>query len=256
LTIVDRILINGLLNIGLDLVQESDTHTRICTCWAETELYQLYLGTRYFTQEYSSAMDTLETAGAFDPGNPTQYNYFFSVYGTHYIDSVTVGGSCAQTTQFSNVTNSNILELTVALAGKFNSGGTQVQLTLSLDLQIASAQIQTQTTSTADILGGDPQFSDFLLKSDDPAAAAQMYTSWKDSLIKNPVAVRFRLIEVWQLWSTLRPNPSFAKQVCQATGAFLQFLQENPAYCNGVPSVISSYARDGGLVKGDPGALM
>jgi len=175
-------------------------------------------------------------------------------YGTHYVDSVSVGGNAQQITKFNNVTSENLISLTLALQGKFNSGGTSVQLDLSLGLSLANIQIQTQTTSTAIIMGGDPSFTDFLLKGDDPASSAEMYVSWKSTLYENPVAIRFRLVEIWQLWPVLRTNSGFGLYVCQAIGDFLQFLAENPSYCDGVPDVLSADATDGGLAKGDIGA--
>jgi len=245
---------SGSLAVGLDIVQETDQHTRICNCWAQTELYQLYLGTRFLTTDVQSDMATLQTAGAFGSSNQPSYYLFLSTWGTHFVDSVSVGGALSQTTVFQNATSSNLLELTVALAGKFTSGSgssaTTISGSISLDFQQASTQIATQTTAVADIYGGDAKFNDYLLKSDDPASAAELYESWKSTLMKNPIAIRFRLVESWQLWALQLKNPTFALEVCKATGTFLQWLGENPSYCDGVPSVLSSYIRDGGLTKG------
>jgi len=242
---------SGSLAVGLDIVQQSDTHFRICQCWAQTELYQLYLGTRFLSADVQSDMTTLQHSGSFSASNQPPYYLFLSTWGTHFVDSVSVGGALSQTTTFSNVTSNNLLELTVALAGKFSSGsGTTVSGSLSLDFSQAQVQIATQTTASADIYGGDAKFTDYLLKSDDPASAAELYSSWKSTLMKNPIAIRFRLVESWQLWALQLKNPTFALEVCKATASFLQWLNENPNYCNGVPSVLSSYIRDGGLTKG------
>jgi len=245
---------SGALNFGLDIVQTSDVHTRICSCWAEVELFQLYLGTRYLSADVQNAFNTVFQNGAYSPNNAVikaAYSLFLSQWGTHFVDSVTVGGSLAQITQFNNVTSTNLLELTVALSGKFSSGSTTFSGNLSFGFSQAQIQIQTQTTASAYIYGGDAKFTDYLLKSDDPASANQLYTSWKATLLKNPVAVRYRLVETWQLAAVDLNNPAMATSMCTAIQDYLGWSAEAPTYCSGVPAVLSYYVNDGGILKGD-----
>jgi len=248
--------IQAAIQLGLGIVDSNQDHTRIVSCWAQCELYQIYLGIFYLTDNVIADMVLVEnTLGAFSSVNAEPYERFLITWGTHYVDSVTVGGYVQTTTNVAFSNSTHLLTLAAALTGKFSSGtgsnGTKIAGTISLAYQDASSEIDTTTTTNAVVLGGDAKFTDFVIKSADPNAAAELYESWKLTLMTNPVVIRYRLVETWAIWASIRQNINVAEQVCAATAWFLGFDTESPNYCDGVPQLMSAYTTDGGVLKGD-----
>jgi len=247
--------LSGQLTAEFTMSGNTITTQKIISNTATLELWQLYLGQIYLQPYMADAMTTLGQQGTFSVAT-SAYNLFYITYGTHYVDSVTLGGSLTMrvVTSFSNETD--VLYLAAAISGKYASAtGSNNSFAIAgqigLVYQTISNQVSLESTATSTIYGGDARFSDFLLRSEDPNSAATLFTSWKSTLMSNPVAVRFRLIEIWQLWIHVYNDYTMAQQVCIGMATWLGFMPgENPQYCDGVGTTLSAYVRQAGLTKG------
>jgi len=253
--------LSGELDVGVNFVSSNQQNTSIVYNFAETSLFQLYLGQRILRSEVLIAMNTLVSTFKLDP---TSYNLFLAQYGTHYVDSIVIGGSVEQTTiiHFTNQTERTLLS--VSLKGRFESssggsqrpsvsqgnnnnnngtgGATTVSGSLNLYYNDIELKVETETTSDSEIYGGDPEFTDFVLTAGDPAATKLLFESWKATLMTNPVGVRYRLVELW----TLLSDPQQQQELCTATGTLLGFLpKENPNYCSQVNQLLGGTIRQG-----------
>jgi hypothetical protein len=247
---------SGSLEFKLGITDEKNNIRRIVTSMAETQLFQIYLGKRYLNPDVSFDMDTLDTAGPFKDSSKPSYFLFLSTWGTHFVDSVTVGGSVTQSTDYKFSNASNALMIAVAIKGSFDGGsGTKVSGFINFDFNTVKQDVKAKTIASATIIGGAAEFSDFTLNSDDPASAKKLYESWKNTLMENPVAVRYRLVEIWTLWPTLRDNYDQGENVCAAIANYLGFANEDD-YCDGVPMILGFSERDPSqnVFKGDTGA--
>jgi len=232
--------LEGSLKLQFNYVDSSEKNKRISYNLAETQLFQLYLGKRYLRFEMSEAMKDI--AGKTYSTSPQDFEIFLARYGTHFVDSVTLGGSCAQNTVVEGKNDTNWIKLGVSLAGKFEGAtGTKIEGSLGLELSIEDIYAQKETTSTSTIYGGDPKFTDFVLATGNPEAAKVLYESWKATLIENPVGVRFRLVEIWQLFD----DKITQKEVCTAIATLLGNLDDDPKYCDKVSKLLSGYERTG-----------
>jgi len=231
------------LTFALNLVDETKTSTRIVQTLAEMELWQLYLGTRILRPEIVTAMAAL-TGNHFST-DPLSFELFIATYGSHYVDSITLGGSVSQKTVIENDSTSNLLKIAIGLNLAFqdSTGGTKVNLDLNVGIQDLKTSVQTNTTSTATIYGGDAQFTDFVLKAGDPDAAKLLYESWKSTLYDNPVGVRYRLVEIWTLFN----DTDARSQMCTAVATYaLKIRSPSPAdYCKSAPRLRAGNERNG-----------
>jgi hypothetical protein len=245
----------GSLELNLAIKDEKRNIRRIVTSMAETQLFQLYLGKRYLNEEVRYDMEKLNQEQAFSSNNDDVRNAYFlflGTWGTHFVDSVTVGGSVWQTTDYSFSNASNALILSIAIAGEFDSFSGSIYI----GIESVKQTIKTETKASATIVGGSADFSDFVLRTDDPAAAAKLYNSWKNTLMENPVAVRYRLVEIWTLWPTLLADQARGKFVCEALAEYTGFGGEDD-YCDGVPAIQAFSVRDPtqNVLKGDTRTL-
>jgi len=78
------------------------------------------------------------------------------------------------------------------------------------------------------------------LSGGSPDTAKQLFSSWKSSLITNPVGIRYRLVEIWQLLSDSQSQ----KEMCKAIGTQLGFLpDENPNWCSKTSQILSGFIQ-------------
>jgi len=232
--------LDGSLKFQFGYVDSSQTNTRIIRSIAMTELWQLYLGDHYLQYSFGQALSSI--AGLTYTANKQAFYLFFQRYGTHYVDSVTVGGSVEQRTTIQSDNQTTLINLAVALQGKFQqASGTQISGQLGFNYNNIQQQLQTETLSSAIIYGGDAKFTDFVLQAGDSTAAADLYSSWKATLLENPVGVRYRLTDVW----TLLQNTDQQKEVCSGIA---DFLGHDSSYCDKVQFALSGYERTGAAV--------
>jgi len=227
----------GELKLQFGYVDASQVDKRIIRTLAETQLYQLYLGRRYLSRDFQLAQE--ELSGFTYNTNKNAFALFLATYGTHFVDSITLGGSVEQRTVIESSNDTELLFLTVAVNGKFEqASGTKVEGNIGFAYQDATIKIQSETTSMSILYGGDPKFTDFVLNAGDPTAAKELYESWKATLLSNPVGVRYRLVDIWQLFE----NEETQKEVCTAVAASLNF---GKSYCEKVTNLLSGYERTG-----------
>jgi len=239
--------IEGALDFGFNMVNEDQTDRKIVMNYAETGLFQLYLvaNSSLLKDEVKRDMENLRLPYSVDPES---YHRFIYRWGTHYVDSVVVGGSIRQRTQIDTSKSDNVMKIAVALRGKFQSAsGTKVEGSIDLGIDIESHYVETETTSNSEIFGGDPEYTDFVLKAGDPEATKQLFESWKGSLVNNPVTIRYRLIEVWQLFDTKEQQ----QEVCKAIGTALGFLPDDDKdFCKKTSNILDGTIQKGLAVPG------
>jgi len=228
---------SGDLKLTFGYVDASETDTRIVRTLAETQLWQLYLGQRYFSYTFQQAMNQVSKYTY--ASNKQAYGLFLATYGTHFVDSITLGGSVEQRTTVQSQNDTQLLYLTVAVNGQFQqASGTSISGSIGFNYADTTLQLQTQTTSMSILYGGDPKFTDFVLSAGDPDAAKELYESWKSTLLENPVGVRYRLIDIW----TLFPDINSQKEMCSAVIDALGF---DSGYCDKTDNVLAGYERTG-----------
>jgi len=232
--------IEGELTFTLGAFSSSQNKKHMSRNMAETSLYQLYLAKRELREDFLE--DASELAATYDL-DPTSYELFLRRYGTHYVDSVVIGGSVLQETTFQTDNVTDQLLITASLAGKFESAtGTKIEGSLNFKFDDVEQKIQTETVSSSEIIGGDAEFTDFVLSAGDPATAKQLFESWKATLIINPVTIRYRLVEIWQLFD----DKIQQKEVCKALATMLGFLpDQDPDYCKETGRLRSGTIRGG-----------
>jgi len=228
--------ITGSLALTFGYVSSQEEDTNIVRSLAETQLFQLYLGRHYLTWDFQVAQAALD--GLTYSANKNTFQIFLATYGTHFVDSITLGGSLEQRTTVTESNNTEMLYLTVAINGQFQgSTGTNIQGSIGFGLTDANIRVATETTSMSIIYGGDPKFTDFVLNPD-PASAKELYESWKATLMDNPVGVRYRLVDIWELFS----DTDMQTEVCSAVADSLGF---GDGYCDQVHNLLSGYERTG-----------
>jgi len=228
---------SGDLKLAFGYVDASQTDTRIVRTLAETQLWQLYLGTQYFQYQFQVDMEAI--TGLAYASNKNAFQLFLARHGTHYVDSITLGGSVEQRTTVTDSNDTQLLYLTVAVNGQFQqASGTSISGSIGFNYANTVVQLQTETTAMSILYGGDPKFTDFVLAASDPDSAKELYESWKSTLLENPVGVRYRLVDIW----TLFPDAQSQQEVCSAVIDSLGFASD---YCNSVNNVLSGYERTG-----------
>jgi len=241
--------INGEIDFGLNTVSESDVNQRIVSNFAETGLFQLYLSTKILSADFLSDLNGLAATYTLDPES---YNLFLAKWGTHYVDSVVIGGSINQETTITVTNDTDAMTITAALRGQFEQAsgtGPKVNLDLTLAYQTATSYVQTSTFSSAEIYGGDPEFTDFVLTGGDVDATKLLFESWKASLITNPITIRYRLVELWELLEGTGLT-QVQMQVCTAIATVLGFLpDQDKTYCSKVSNVLDGTVQGGLSIK-------
>jgi len=233
--------LEGSFTFTLNWIDTTTTDKRIVMNMAETSLFQLYLAQRNLSEEFLTEIDNLPATYAMDP---TQYDLFLARFGTHFVDSVIIGGSVQQETIVNTENSTEALMFKAVLQGKFQSatGTDKVEGELDVDYKQTEKRVTQETTSSSEIYGGDPEFTDFVLTAGDPDAAKLLFESWKSTLITNPVTIRYRLVDIWQVLTDAQQR----KELCKASATLLGFLpNENPNYCNKAGQVLSGTIQSG-----------
>jgi hypothetical protein len=226
----------GELKLSFGYVSSQQTDTRIVRSLAETQLWQLYLGRRYLTRDFEVAQQALE--GLTYTSNKQDFAVFLATYGTHFVDSITLGGSVELRTVVQSSNDTELLYLTIAVNGKMEqASGTKIEGTIGFSFTDAHIRVATETTSMSIIYGGDAKFTSFTLNPD-PDTAKELFESWKATLLDNPVGVRYRLVDIWQTFD----DKELQKEVCTAVADSLGF---GAGYCDKVHNLLSGYERTG-----------
>jgi len=196
----------------------------------QMEFWQLLLAKRQMYSYVTDAMNELRSEGTYALNNDS-YVQFMEMFGTHFIDSAMVGGAIELETNVHIDNATTAQQFAAAISGQFQSstGSTNISGQITVNLDDSTQSLLTQTTSRSRILGANPKFTDFALNPNDPESTKEVFLSWKNTLLDNPVVTRYRLQEIW----TLCTDPDVRKQLCIAIGTELGFLpDEDPNHCS------------------------
>jgi len=163
----------------------------------EVGLWQLVLGPDL------AIRDTVAAAvqSAMSLGTTEAYAEFIDKYGTHYIDSVIVGGKLAATTvtDYSSTNSTEQLALLANFGFKQLFGLDSGNLSLDVNFTEKHNQFSQDSTNDLSVLGGDPQLNDFFAGNFNPA---DTFVQWSQSLIANPAVIRYRCREMSWLFAS------------------------------------------------------
>jgi len=166
----------------------------------ESALYQLVVGPdisiRTSVQKSQNAIRAISDAGE----KYLAQAEWIDKYGTHFIDSVIVGGNLV--TESLTVTSSSLSLQEIALLANFGFsnmfGLTSGDLSLNLTFVDSYKSFQQDTTNNINVLGGDPQLANFFRGDLNPS---DTFVNWAKTLIRNPAAIRTRCREISWLWA-------------------------------------------------------
>jgi len=193
---------------GLGIVFETDTDENIFRSNAESDLWQLNLDNKVMDPAIQAQINQLATKTYSQAS--TDYDNFFTQYGTHYCDVVVVGGLAKMDTVVQGDTNAFRFQLSVVLDGKM-SGAMSFEGRIDFELGISTMSEVSTLSSQSVVYGGDPYVAGWITVQDQPDVAKQMFSAWKKSLAANPVVVRYRLVSM----DLLFPSGS-QSEACQA----------------------------------------
>jgi len=169
--------------------------------------------------------------------NKAKYTKFIARYGTHYVDAVVVGGNIDVTTEIKSTDKASDEEIAVALNGKLAMKNITVQIEAKIELTDAEKYVTEQTHSFSEIIGGNAEWTDFIMKAGQGDSAAGVFNSWKASLASNPVTMRYRLAEVWQLFDDVNQQMEMCKAMATYMG--LDARSSSGTYCTTVVKLTS-----------------
>lgn len=150
--------VQGSLKFDFNLLQVGTTDQHIIRNEVQTQLFQLYLGpNRVLKQLFLQRLGNLTQSYAVDPQD---WDLFIDDFGTHYVDSVIVGGALVQRTIVTSSNNSQTIQFSIALEGRYQgtNPGTTATGSLNVNYQQSQSYVDTQTISASDILGGENNF--------------------------------------------------------------------------------------------------
>jgi len=233
---------SGTITASYNFVSNDQINDFIYLNTVQMEFWQLYISDRNMNSYFLDAMEEMNTEGTFYLNN-ISYIAFIETFGTHFIDSVTVGGIIELETNVHIDNQTEIQKFGAAITGQFQaSTGKNISGQIGFNLDDSTQNLLTQRISRSRISGANPKFTDFVLNPGNVTATKNVFVSWKQTLLDNPVVVRYRLQEIWQLC----PDPDIRKQLCIAVGTVLGFLpDEDTDYCDDGVLAIGGTMRPG-----------
>jgi len=165
----------------------------------ESDLWQLVVGPDIAVRdELQNDINTiLNIADANDRYLATAE--FIDRVGTHFIDSVIVGGNLV-TESITETSNSlSTQELAILANFGFNNmfGLSEGSVSLNLTFVDSYSTFEQDTTNTINVLGGDPELANFFRGDVEPS---ETFVNWAQTLIRNPAVVRPRCREISWIW--------------------------------------------------------
>jgi len=128
------------------------------------------------------------------------YN-FLERHGTHFIESVIVGGKLELSTivdkKFDNTSDAIAASATIAFKKAF--GLDSFTATGSVEYEEIVTRWETETQMTLKAYGGDPDVSSFFGGS---VNVSETFVAWQKSVLTNPAVIRYRLREISWLFPT------------------------------------------------------
>jgi len=122
-------------------------------------------------------------------------------YGTHFIDSVIVGGNLVTESITQTSTSLSLQEISLMANFGFSNmfGLSSGDLSLNLSFVDSYKSFQQDTTNNIDVQGGDPELANFFRGDVEPS---ETFVNWAQTLIRNPAAINTRCREISWLWNT------------------------------------------------------
>jgi hypothetical protein len=174
----------------------------------ESGLWQLVVGPAIFPRERISQkiQEIAEASG------PEQYDAmleFIDRHGTHFVDSVIVGGHLKMSSLTKKSQDLDATELAILANFGFKNmfGLDEGNLSLNITFVDKAEQFEQETTNQLDVLGGDPELANFFRGDLKPE---ETFVNWSRTLIRNPAVIRTRCREISWLFGPLRAEVSLA----------------------------------------------
>jgi len=126
---------------------------------------------------------------------------FIDRHGTHFIDSVIVGGNLV-TESITVASNSlSLQELAILANFGFSNmfGLSSGDLSLNITFVDSYKSFEKDTTNNINVLGGDPQLANFFRGDVSPS---DTFVNWAKTLIRNPAVIRPRCREISWIWES------------------------------------------------------
>jgi hypothetical protein len=211
---------SGSVDVTYQTSQLSDNQHIAISNTLESGLWQLVVGPslspRLKVQQDINDTINLATGSNADPN---AYAYFINLHGTHYIESVIVGGYLEMSSSIRKSSTVSNEEIAVNANAHFQNtfGLSSANANLALNITSTTSYFETESNNWMKSLGGDPELANFFSGSLKPN---ETFTLWQETLISNPAVIRYRLREIsWLFDRTLRSTVS---------QAVAQYLLGNP----------------------------
>jgi len=189
--------LSGSLTVALGLVTDDETDKTIVRNTAESALWQLKLTNKTLLPIVNEWIQNL--TGTSYQQNKKNYDTFIATFGSHYVDTVVVGGLAKMDTVIEDESDSLRLTIAVTIAGKM-SGAETISGKIEFDFGLLTTSTSSTSTSNSAVLGGDTYCSGWVAASNEPDVARQLFAAWKRGLAANPAVVRYRLVSVDSLF--------------------------------------------------------
>jgi len=175
----------------------------------EYDLYQILLGPNVALRQKvvdavnKAKIDVITGANKDSPYQP--YMDFLQQFGTHIIDSVTVGGKLEMTNLVDKDFKNDTTTVSVAANLSFKKMFGLESATADLDLNIRTEMVSLEQNSkiTLKAFGGDPNIGNFFSGN---ANTAKIFSEWQATLITNPTVIRYRVKEISWLFGSQRAD--------------------------------------------------
>jgi len=222
-------IFSGDLNLNYDSVSlDTGNYTKI-TNRLRISYWQLYLG--HSSTIKSVVQYAMNQLLLLNPTDQIDLLQFLDRYGTHYIDSLMVGGTLEMDVTSLTTLSNTTEQLNVLANAAFQNlfGISHANLTLDLDFSQQVTDFVSNVTNNLYTLGGNYSVNNFFSGNTDPAST---YEQWIGELISNPVPIRFRCVPIYTLFS----DQDLVQRLQTATQAYLQgAVPLNTAFISVIP---------------------
>jgi hypothetical protein len=161
----------------------------------ESGLWQLVAGPALPVRARVTAAinETLELANG-SPPDDEAYARFINRHGTHYIESVIVGGILQMSSTIRTSTLSSKEKINVIANFQFQKlfGLDQGNVNFDLNITNDANTFTREANNWMKALGGDPELANFFSGTLKPN---ETFVMWQETLISNPAVIRYRLRE-------------------------------------------------------------
>jgi len=147
--------------------------------------------------------------------DPEAFFRFISLHGTHYIESVVVGGNVEMSSLVERSDEMSAHDLSILANAEFRNlfGLGEVQIDLTVNFTENLTAFKEETNNWMKSQGGDPELANFFSGTLKPE---ETFILWSKTLIANPAVIRFRLREISWLFDL-----AYRKEVSNAVSLHL-----------------------------------